>query len=129
MLPSGCVWKGQAVSHHAENLPLLHLQPGSRVWRVPAGACLPDTPRGLCVGQTLHLDTNKRSEGPQLLGLFLDCGFIGFSQEWGDHRRVSSDTTVGLGGLPLLSRLDKDQESDLGRTDHICHEEGASPVM
>lgn len=37
--------------------------------------------------------------------------------------------TVGLGGLPLLSRLDKDQESDLGRTDHICHEEGASPVM
>lgn len=61
------------MTHPGEHLHVseAHL---SRVWPVPAGACFPDAPGGLLVGQTLHLNTNKQSEGSRCLSL--DWEFI-----------------------------------------------------
>lgn len=45
------------------------LKPVSLGCGLPARACLPDAPGGLSLGQTLHLDTNKWSEGSWCLSL------------------------------------------------------------
>lgn len=65
---SGCVWKVGALTHPGEHLHASEARL-SGVWPLPAGACLPDAPGGLSVEQTLHLNTNKWSEGSPCLSL------------------------------------------------------------
>ena len=124
---SGCVCKVGAVTHPAEHLRVseAHL---SGVWPVPAGACLPDAPGGLLVGQTLHLDTNKQSEGSRCLSL--DWEFIlvlSRTGGWGGcHHKVSK--AGGEKPSCLLSPASLRTEDDLWGAGHTHHEEGPSPA-
>lgn len=118
------------MTHPGEHLHVseAHL---SRVWPVPAGACFPDAPGGLLVGQTLHLNTNKQSEGSRCLSL--DWEFIlvlsrtGGGGGGGEGSSQGQEGGWGEAQLPL-SPASPRTEDDLWGAGHTYHKEGTSPA-
>lgn len=66
-----CVWKAGAGDSPCEQLTPAASSAPLSLGRGPASRDLPPRrSRALSVGQTLRLDTDKRSEGPELLGVW-----------------------------------------------------------